>query len=138
MTSFMYFYNFKIKTVKMRKVLFANFVALLLAGSMLTSCSEYTAQDYIDDLKELTETTAENASSYTKEDWQKVAEEFKEINEKGAEVCKELTEEQAKEIKKIKKELMKEASDFDSEELKKELENMADKAGEALKELFSK
>lgn len=37
----------------MRKVLFANFVALLLAGSMLTSCSSYTAEDYIDDLKEL-------------------------------------------------------------------------------------
>lgn len=122
----------------MRKVLFANFIALLLAGSMLMSCNDYTAQDYIDDLKELTETTARNASSYTKEDWKKVAEEFKEINEKGAEVCKNLTEEQAREIKKLKKDLVKEASDFDSEELKKELEDMADKAGEALKNIFSK
>jgi len=122
----------------MRKKLFANFVGLLLTGSILMSCNEYTTQDYIDDLKELTETTAKNASSYTKEDWKKVAEEFKEINEKGVESCKNLTEEQKEKIRKFKKELMKEATDFDSKELKEELENIADKTGRTLKDIFSK
>lgn len=121
----------------MKKRFFPHLAALLLTGSMLASCNEYTAQDYLNDLKELTETTAENASSYTQEDWKKVAEEFKEINEKGAEVCKNLTEEQLKEIKKLKKDLMKKSADFDSEELKEELEDIADKASDALKDIFS-
>lgn len=120
-----------------KKRVFTHLAALLLTGGILMSCNNYTAEDYIDDLKELTETTAQNASSYTKEDWEKVAEEFKEINKKGAEACKNLTEEQLKEIKRFKKELKKESANFDSEEFKKELEKITDKASETLKDIFS-
>lgn len=123
---------------KMNKNVFAKLAVLLLTGCMLVSCGKYTAKDYIDDLKELTEETAKNASSYTQEDWKEVAAEFRKLNEKGAEACKELTDEQAKEIRKLKKELRSKAAGVDSEELKKELDDLSEQAGEALKDIFGK
>ena len=57
--------------------------AMLLMGATLTSCS-YTADDYVNDMKKLSEETIENADKYTAEDWEKVGEEFIEINKKGA------------------------------------------------------
>lgn len=111
----------------MRKSLLTRAAVMLLSCSLLISCGKYTAEEYIDDLKDLMEETAENASSYDADDWKDVLEEFKEINEKAADACKDMTEEQAKEIKKLKKELSKKISNFNAE-----------KAGESLKGLFSK
>lgn len=124
--------------VIMKKRLFRNILTLLMTSSIFLACNEYTAQNYIDDLKKLTETTGENAASYTKEEWKKIAEEFKRINGKAAEACKNLTAEQKKEIRKLKNKLKKEVADFDSDELKKELGDMADQAGETLKGILSK
>lgn len=124
--------------VIMKKRLFIHILSIVMTSCILLACNEYSAQNYIDDLKKLTETTSENASSYTKEEWKKIAEEFKRINRKATEACKNLTAEQKKEIRKLKNKLKKEVANFDSDELKKEFGDMADQASETLKGILSK
>lgn len=109
---------------------------LCAACCVLASCGRYTADDYIGDLRELTEKAVKNAPSYTKEDWEQVAEDFRRLNEKGAEACKDLTDEQAREIGKLKKELRKKAAAIDGKTLKNALEDLTKQADEALKDLF--
>lgn len=105
---------------------------MLLAGT-LTSCS-YTAEDYVDDMKALSEEAVENADTYTAEDWKKVGEEFVEINKKGAGVLKDLSREQMKELKKLSKKISKQVPDLDESEFNK----MMDNAGEAMKDFMDK
>lgn len=120
------------------KKMISGIFALLLSGSMITSCKhEYTAQDYINDLKELSQKTADNATSYTKEDWKKVMDDFNAINKKGMKTCKNLTEEQMQEIDNLKKNLMKESKDFNNE-LKDNINDMTEKAGDAIKKVLDK
>ena len=116
----------------MRKLHTTVFAMMLLAGT-LTSCS-YTADDYVNDMKELSEEAIENADTYTAEDWQKVGEEFVEINKKGAGVLKDLTREQMKELKKFSKKIKKEVPDLDESDF----EEMMDNAGEAMKDFIDK
>ena len=109
------------------------FAMMLLAGTLLTSCS-YTADDYVNDMKELSEKTIENADKYTAEDWQKIGEEFIEINKKGAGVLKDLSREQMKELKKFSKKIKKEVPDLDESDF----DEMMDKAGDAMKDFMDK
>lgn len=116
----------------MKKLQISALALMLLAGT-LTSCS-YTAEDYMDDMKNLTEETFENASSYTAEDWEKVGKEFVEINKKGAGVLGDLSKEQLKELKKMRKELSKKAPSIDSSDM----DELLDKANDALKDFVDK
>ncbi len=75
--------------------------AIGFAGICLTACTSYSAQDYMNDMKTLTEETLRNASTYTDEDWKRVGEEYREINEKGKKVLQDMTEEQKKRIGKV-------------------------------------
>ena len=65
------------------KKLFHLAFAIGFAGMCFTACAGYSAQDYVNDMKSLTEKTLKNASSYTEEDWKRVGEEYRSINEKG-------------------------------------------------------
>lgn len=121
----------------MRTKIFRNAMFLLLAGALFASCT-YTADDYVNDMTELTTKTIKNASSYTSEDWKEVAGQYKKLNEKGKKVWKELSKEQQKELKKMQKELMKEASEFDSSELKEQLNDMVDQANDFIKDVLKK
>lgn len=116
----------------MRKLHTTVFAMLLLAGT-LTSCS-YTAEDYVNDMKELSEEAIENAETYTAEDWQKVGEEFIEINKKGAGVLQDLTREQMKELKKFSKKISKQVPDLDESDF----DAMMNKAGNAMKDFMDK
>ncbi len=40
-------------------------LAIGFAGICLTACTSYSAQDYVNDMKNLTEETLKNASTYT-------------------------------------------------------------------------
>ncbi len=119
------------------KKLHVTALALMLVAGTLTSCS-YTAEDYVDDMKALTEETYENASSYTAEDWKRVGEEFVEINKKGMGVLKDLSKEQIKELKKMKKELSKKAPELDTSSFEENMDDMMDKANDAMKDLMDK
>ena len=116
---------------------FKKMMFLLLAGFLFTSC-QYTAGDYVDDMKALTKKTVQNASSYTAEDWKEVAREYKELNEKGKQVLKDLTEEQREELKEWKEEMKKEVSKFDSKDLKEQFNDLVDQANEFVKDTFKK
>ena len=116
----------------MRKLHTTIFAMMLLAGT-LTSCS-YTAEDYVNDMRELSEEVIENADTYTAEDWQKVGEEFVEINKKGAGVLEDLTREQMKELKKFSKKIKKEVPDLDESDF----DEMMNKAGDAMKDFMDK
>ena len=116
----------------MHKLQITIFAMMLLAGT-LTSCS-YTAEDYVNDMKELSEEAVENADKYTAEDWQKVGEEFMEINKKGAGVLQDLTKEQLKELKKFSKKISKQVPDLDESNFNE----MMDKAGDAMKNFMDK
>lgn len=116
----------------MRKLYTTIFAMMLLAGT-LTSCS-YTAEDYVNDMKELSEEAIENADKYTAEDWQEVGEEFIEINKKGAGVLKDLTREQMKELKKFSKKIKKQVPELDDSDF----DSMMDKAGDAMKDFMDK
>ena len=72
-------------------------LAIGFAGICLTACTSYSAQDYVNDMKNLTEETLKNASTYTEEDWKRVGEEYRSINEKGKKVLENMTEDQRKE-----------------------------------------
>ena len=119
------------------KKLYTSIFALMLMAGTLTSCS-YTADDYMDDMKALTEETRANASTYTAEDWQKVGEEFVEINKKGFALLKDLSKEQLKELKKMRKELKKKAPNLDDSDFEDQLDDMMDKANDAVKDLMDK
>ena len=114
----------------MRKLHTTVFAMLLLAGT-LTSCS-YTAEDYVNDMKELSEEAIENADTYTAEDWEKLGNEFVEINKKGAGVLQNLSREQMKELKKFSKKIKKEMPDLDESDF----EEMMNNAGEAMKDFM--
>lgn len=116
----------------MRKLHGTILAMMLLAGS-LTSCS-YTAEDYVNDMKVLSEDAIENADKYTAEDWQKVGEEFVEINKKGAGVLKDLTKEQMKELKKFSKKIKKQLPDLDDSDF----EDMMDNVGDAMEDFMDK
>ena len=120
----------------MKKLYTSVFALILLAGTF-TSCT-YTADDYMDDMKDLTEETRKNASSYTAEDWKKVGEEFVEINKKGFGVLKDLSREQLKELKKMRKEFSKKAPDFDDSDFEDQLDDMMDKASDAMNDFMDK
>lgn len=121
----------------MKRTLLTTAWLLLMGAGMLTSCS-YTAEDYLDDMKELTEETLRNASQYTEEDWKEVGRKYQEINAKGGELLKDMTKEQRKELKKMRQELTQKAAELDKEDVKKQLNELVDKADEALDNLLEK
>ena len=116
----------------MRKLYSTLFAMMLLAGT-LTSCS-YTAEDYVNDMRKLSEEAIENADTYTADDWQEVGEEFIEINKKGAGVLEDLTKEQLKELKKFSKKIKKQVPDLDESDF----DEMMDNAGDAMKDFMDK
>ena len=123
----------------MKKNLSKLLLLLAIGGSSLTACSSYTAEDYRNEMRELTEETLKNASSYTEKDWEKVGERFKEINAKGKDLLDKMTEEQREELKEFSQEFADQASEFDHQEFKKEIGNLLDQADsfidEAIKQL---
>ena len=121
----------------MKRTLLTTAWLLLMGAGMLTSCS-YTAEDYLDDMKELTEETLRNAPQYTEEDWKEVGRKYQEINAKGGELLKDMTKEQRKELKKMRQELTQKAAELDKEDIKKQLNELVDKADEALDNLLEK
>ncbi|MDD3039917.1 hypothetical protein [Bacteroides sp.] len=121
----------------MKKEDFRKIVFLLLAGFFFASC-QYTAKDYVADMKALTTKVIKNGSNYTSEDWKEVTREYQELNKKGKQVIKNLTQEQQKELKEWKEEMMKEASKFDSKELKETFNNLMDQANDFIKDTFKK
>lgn len=121
----------------MKKEDFKKIVFLLLAGFLFVSC-QYTAEDYVADMKALTTKTIKNASNYTEEDWKEVTREYQELNKKGKQVVKNLTEKQRKELNEWKEKMVKEASKFDSQELKEAFNNFMDQANDFMKDTFKK
>ena len=94
-----YLYTYThIKKLLFMKKLFHLAFAIGFAGMCFTACAGYSAQDYVNDMKSLTEKTLKNASSYTEEDWKRVGEEYRSINEKGKKVLEDMTEDQRKEL----------------------------------------
>ena len=123
----------------MKKNLSKLLLLLAIGGSSLTACSRYTAEDYLNEMRELTEETLKKASSYTEKDWEKVGERFKENNAKGKDLLDKMTEEQREELKEFSQEFADQASEFDHQEFKKEIGNLLDQADsfidEAIKQL---
>lgn len=105
------------------------------AGICLTSCSSYSAQEYLNDMKTLAEETLQNASTYTDDDWKRVGEEYREINEKGKKVLQDMTEEQKKELEKFSEEVSDKAAEFDHEELKAQFDDLLDKANDFVNDI---
>ena len=118
--------HFKLNVMK--KNLSKLLLLLAIGGSSLTACSHYTAEEYLNEMRELTEETLKNASSYTDEDWKKVGERFREINAKGKDLLDQMTEEQRKELKDFSQEFSDQASEFNHQEFKEDLDNLLDKA----------
>ena len=112
-------------------------LTLILLASTFSSCS-YTADDYVEDMRALTEETFENASTYTAEDWKNVSEELVEINKKGVGVLKDLSKEQMLELKKMRKSLSKNAPGIDTSSFEDNLNNIFHKANDAMKEFIDK
>lgn len=104
-------------------------LAIGFAGICLTACTSYSAQDYVDDMKNLTEETLKNASTYTEEDWKRVGEEYRSINEKGKKVLENMTEDQRKELEKFSEKMSDKAAEFNHEELKKQFNDLMEKTG---------
>lgn len=104
-------------------------LAIGFAGICLTACTSYSAQDYVNDMKNLTEETLKNASTYTEEDWKRVGEEYRSINEKGKKVLENMTEDQRKELEKFSEEMSDKAAEFNHEELKKQFNDLMEKTG---------
>lgn len=109
--------------------------ALGFAGLCLTACTSYSAQDYVNDMKALTEETLQNASDYTEEDWKEVGEKYRSINEKGKKVLEDMTEDQRKELEKFTEEMSDKAVEFNHEELKEQFNDLMDKAGDFVNDL---
>lgn len=104
-------------------------LAIGFAGICLTACTSYSAQDYVNDMKNLTEETLKNASTYTEEDWKRVGEEYRSINEKGKKVLENMTEDQRKELEKFSEKMSDKAAEFNHEELKKQFNDLMEKTG---------
>lgn len=107
-------------------------IMLFIAGCCMTSCASYDAEDYVNDMKALTEETIRNASTYTEEDWERVGERYKDINEKGRGLLEKLSEEQKRELEKFSEEMADKAAEFDHEELKEQFKNALDEANDFL------
>ncbi|HJD09643.1 hypothetical protein QVO32_10020 [Bacteroides gallinaceum] len=105
-------------------------LAIGFAGICLTACTSYSAQDYVNDMKNLTEETLKNASTYTEEDWKRVGEEYRSINEKGKKVLENMTEDQRKELEKFSEEMSDKAAEFNHEELKKQFDDIMEQAND--------
>ena len=101
------------------------------------SCKGYTAQDYVDDMKDLTKEVVNNASSYDADEWNEVAKKFQKITKQGEKVLKDMTKEEKKEYRKLRKELKKQTAKFKSKEFTKQWNEMLDEAGDTLDELFN-
>ena len=103
-------------------------IAIGFTGMCLTSCSSYSSQDYVNDMKKLTEETLQNASTYTEEDWKRVGEEYREINQKGKKVLEDMTEDQKKELEKFAEEMGDKAAEFNHDELKEQFNDLMKQA----------
>ena len=92
--------------------------------------SSYSSQDYVNDMKKLTEETLQNASTYTEEDWKRVGEEYRKINQKGKKVLEKMTEDQRKELEKFSEKMSDKAAEFNHEELKKQFDDIMEQAND--------
>jgi len=117
------------------KKLFHLAFAIGFAGMCFTACAGYSAQDYVNDMKSLTEKTLKNASSYTEEDWKRVGEEYRSINEKGKKVLENMTEDQRKELEKFSEEMSDKAAEFNHEELKKQFDDIMEQANDFVNDI---
>ena len=99
-------------------------IAIGFTGMCLTSCSSYSTQDYVNDMKKLTEETLQNASTYTEEDWKRVGEEYRKINQKGKKVLEDMTEDQKKELEKFAEEMGDKAAEGTDSEFRRKLMNI--------------
>lgn len=111
--------------------------SLGLAGMLLVACSSYSTQDYVNDMKKLTEETLRNASTYTEEDWKRVGEEYREINQKGKKVLKEMTEDQKKELEKFAEEMEDKAEEFNHDELKEQFNDLMKQADDFINNMIN-
>lgn len=111
--------------------------SLGFAGLCLTACTSYSAQDYVNDMKALTEETLQNASDYTEEDWKEVGEKYRSINEKGKKVLEDMTEDQRKELEKFTEEMSDKAAEFNHEELKEQFNDLMDKADDFIDKVMN-
>lgn len=105
-------------------------IAIGFTGMCLSACSSYSTQDYVNDMKNLTEETLQNASTYTEEDWKRVGEEYRSINEKGKKVLENMTEDQRKELEKFSEKMSDKAAEFNHEELKKQFDDIMEQAND--------
>ena len=103
-------------------------IAIGFTGMCLSACSSYSTQDYVNDMKNLTEETLQNASTYTEEDWKRVGEEYRKINQKGKKVLEKMTEDQKKELEKFAEEMGDKAAEFNHDELKKQFNDLMEQA----------
>ncbi len=110
-------------------------IAVGFTGMCLSACSSYSAQDYVNDMKNLTEETLKNASTYTEEDWKRVGEEYRSINEKGKKVLENMTEDQRKELEKFSEEMSDKAAEFNHEELKKQFDDIMEQANDFVNDI---
>lgn len=112
-------------------------LALFITGCSLSACSSYSTQDYVNDMKKLTEETLQNASTYTEEDWKRVGEEYSKINEKGKKVLEEMTEDQKKELEKFAKEMGDKAEEFNHDELKEQFNDLMEQADDFINDMIN-
>ena len=111
--------------------------ALGFASLCLTACTSYSAQDYVNDMKALTEETLQNASTYTEEDWKEVGEKYRSINEKGKKVLEDMTEDQRKELEKFTEEMSDKAVEFNHEELKEQFNDLMQQADDFIDKVIN-
>ena len=118
------------KNINYMKKLTQLAIAIGFTGMCLSACSSYSSQDYVNDMKKLTEETLQNASTYTEEDWKRVGEEYRKINQKGKKVLEKMTEDQRKELEKFSEKMSDKAAEFNHEELKKQFDDIMEQAND--------
>lgn len=111
--------------------------SLGFASLCLTACTNYSAQDYVNEMKALTEETLQNASTYTEEDWKEVGEKYRSINEKGKKVLENMTEDQRKELEKFTEEMSDKAVEFNHEELKEQFNDLMQQADDFIDKVIN-
>lgn len=111
---------------------------LCMLVAVLASCHKYTAQEYVNDMKSLTEETIRNASDYTAEKWKQTEEKFRKLNDKGRSVWKDLTEQQKEQLRRMGNDLQTSVARIQNANLRQQIDRVMQQANEYAKGVFRK
>lgn len=113
--------------------MFLGMMLCVLMAAVLTSCHRYTAQNYVNDMKSLTEETIRNASNYTADNWKQTEEKFHKLNEKGRTVWKDLTEQQKEQLHRMSTDLQNTVSRIQGSQLRQQIDRVMQQVDEYVK-----